>query len=327
MSLMDKFSAVEIKADDRISEDDKAFCQRHQDAFDKSGPALQKIAELMISYAAEQREALALDEERFYNPYMTSDGFHCDPDYVYQVMCSRNTKFISAIVRYFANKYHVELDEREIAEHLIPEAPKEPDFPWNRREWKDISDEEHNAYKAALNAHKDAKAAWELSLRTLPLRYERIVDEIFVQLGGFSFQEQAMNEFYKRIWDCCHQTWGEHEEKFEIKNDVLRLSPHSSWLYVDENRWMNNPTPTFKPQDDLHTLAEALAHYECGRTKEGSSWYPELCTYSTDDSFFTCHHKYVASIKFFKNSRVDIKFRSAAYAQEFAEKYLRRRVA
>ena len=41
MGIMDKFSAVEIKADNRISEADKAFCQRQQDAFDKSGPALQ----------------------------------------------------------------------------------------------------------------------------------------------------------------------------------------------------------------------------------------------------------------------------------------------
>lgn len=34
MSLMEKFSAVEIKADNRISEDDKAFCLRQQEAFD-----------------------------------------------------------------------------------------------------------------------------------------------------------------------------------------------------------------------------------------------------------------------------------------------------
>lgn len=38
MSLIEKFSAVEIKADNRISEDDKAFCLRQQEAFDKAGP-------------------------------------------------------------------------------------------------------------------------------------------------------------------------------------------------------------------------------------------------------------------------------------------------
>ena len=49
MSLMEKFSAVEIKADNRISEDDKVFCLRQQEAFDKAGPALQKVAEAMAS--------------------------------------------------------------------------------------------------------------------------------------------------------------------------------------------------------------------------------------------------------------------------------------
>ena len=43
MSLMEKFSAVEIKADNRISEDDKAFCLRQQEAFDKAGLALQRL--------------------------------------------------------------------------------------------------------------------------------------------------------------------------------------------------------------------------------------------------------------------------------------------
>lgn len=44
MNLLDKFSAVEIKADNRISEEDKEYCNRQQLAFDKSGPALRKIA-------------------------------------------------------------------------------------------------------------------------------------------------------------------------------------------------------------------------------------------------------------------------------------------
>lgn len=50
MSLLNKFASVEIKADNRISEEDKAFCLRHQDAFDKSGPALQKNCECHIRH-------------------------------------------------------------------------------------------------------------------------------------------------------------------------------------------------------------------------------------------------------------------------------------
>ena len=46
MSLLNKFSHVEIKADARISEADKAVGLREQEAFDKSGPALEQLADL-----------------------------------------------------------------------------------------------------------------------------------------------------------------------------------------------------------------------------------------------------------------------------------------
>ena len=39
MNLLDKFSAVEIKADNRISEEDKEYCNRQRLGLDRSGPA------------------------------------------------------------------------------------------------------------------------------------------------------------------------------------------------------------------------------------------------------------------------------------------------
>lgn len=49
MNILDKFSSVEIKADNRISAEDKAFCALQQESFDKAGPALQRIAEAMTA--------------------------------------------------------------------------------------------------------------------------------------------------------------------------------------------------------------------------------------------------------------------------------------
>lgn len=319
MSLMDKFSAVEIKADNRISEEDKAFCLRHQEAFDKSGPALQEIARLMTFAVAEQKAILHMDEDSFYNPYMSGDGFSCDTDSLYQVMKKRNNNFISTIVHYFSRKYNVKLDEREIMEHLIPVAPKEPELPWGG--YRDMSDDETDAYKDKLAVYKGVKQQYEQTLRTLPLRYEQVVDEIFVQLGGFSFQEQAMNEFLERSWNCCHKTWGDHGERFEIKNDTLRLT--GGWCYCDD-QWSWGPE--WKPSDNLKTLLDALAWYECGRMREGHLWFKDLCGYITKQNEFDFHNmEKVKFIKLFKNGRVDIKFRSAAYAQEFTEQCLRRR--
>ena len=76
MSLMEKFSAVEIKADNRISEDDKVFCLRQQAAFDKSGPALQKIADMMTAANEEQSSILDANED-YLSRYLVGDGFRC----------------------------------------------------------------------------------------------------------------------------------------------------------------------------------------------------------------------------------------------------------
>lgn len=331
MSIMDKFSAVEIKADNRISAEDKAFCQRQQEAFDKSGVSLQKLADLMDTIVAEQK-AIFADKENEIGGYLSSHNHApCNVDGVYEVMKSRNETLISNITFYFSRKYKVDLDSSVIQEHLIPAEPKEPDLP-GVAYYRDMTPEELEEYNVKLKVHKEKKEAWELSLRTSPLRYEQIVDEIFVQLGGFSFEERAMNEFLQRTWDACHYSYEnarcnikKGDERFEIKNAILRL-PYG--VNCDENKWMTHPVPEFKPTEDLVALLDALAWFQCGRMNEGSLWIPDLGNRwgrTKENVIYTRNMSKVESIKLFKNGRVDIKFRSAAFAQEFAEQCLRRR--
>lgn len=321
MSLMEKFSAVEIKADNRISEDDKAFCLRQQAAFDKSGPALQKIADMMTAANEEQSSILDANED-YLSRYLVGDGFRCEASYVLDAMKGRNRTFISAIVNYFSRKYNVELDEREIEGHLIPTGPKEPNLPWGG--YRNMSEDEIASYRKELDAYKVEKEKFEQSLRALPLRYERVVDEIFVQLGGFSFQEKAMNEFLSRTWNCCHSTYRDNAEEFEIKNDTLKLTGY--WCRCKDDSWRSHDE--WESTGRLKTLLNALAWYECGRMDEGNMWFPELFRYDTERNFFeTFNMEKVKSVKLFKNGRVDIKFRSVAYVQEFVEACLRRKVA
>lgn len=219
---------------------------------------------------------------------------------------------------YFSRKYTVELDSSIILEHLIPTPPKEPQLPWGG--YREMSDEQIDQFKEQMEIYHQEESKYSEAMRTLPLRYEQIVDEIFVQLGGFSFQEQAMNEFLERTWNCCHQN-RDGKEKFEIKNDTLRLT--SGWCYCDD-QWSWGPE--WKPNENLHTLLDALAWYQCGRMGEAALWFPELCKYTTKvNEFDTCNMSKVKFIKLFKNGRVDIKFRSAAYVQEFVEQCMRRR--
>lgn len=325
MNLLDKFSSVKIEADNRISQEDKEYCSRQQMAFEKSGPALQKIADAMMEA---QREQWSIIDDADYpcKSYIVGGNFHCDEDDVSKVIKERNKTFISNIVGYFRRKYKVDLDECEIQQHIIPEPPKEPHLPWGG--YRNMSEEEIETYRTALDAYKEEKARYEESLCTLSLRYEQIIDEIFVQLGGFSLNERAMNEFLERTWECCHRTYGSRpdEEEFEIKNDTLRLIGY--WVSVDANKWMTHPVAEYTPSGDFKTLLNALAYYECGRMDEGHKWFPELFKYDTkENQIDTPHMGKVKSVKLYKNGRVDIKFRNASYVQEFVEQYMRRKVA
>ncbi len=329
MGLLDKFATVQIESDRRISEEDRAFCLRHQEAFDKSGPALQRIADAMIAADAEQ-DAIFSGFKGGSDYLSSMRGFSNNVQDVYTTMKSRNSEFISTIVSYFAQRYKVELDAREIEEHLIPESPAEPELPG--RGYRDTTAEEREEYKMKMAEYKKDHEEWDVSLRTLPLRYEQIVDEIFTQLGGFSFEEQAMNEFLERTWNATHYlsnySWNNikaGQEKFEIKGTVLRIG---NGCQCNDYSYMRHPVPEYTPNSDLITLLDAVAWYECGRIGEGPFWFPTLgtrYTYTKERVTYTQNMTKVESITCYKNGRVDIRFRDAAYLQEFAEQCLRNR--
>ena len=295
MGIMDKFSAVEIKADNRISDADRAFCVRHQQAFDAAGPALDKIAEAISAAKTEQRAILGGDDSKYsylspWGIYISNDVFKCDEESVYEVMKKRNGRFITQIVDYFKSVYTLELDSQIIKEKLA--------------------------------AHKAERKKYEDGLRTNPIRYEQVVDEIFVQLGGFSFQERAMNEFLHKCWTAAHR-YHSDEAEFEIKNDTLRLTGY--WCHCKDESWRSHPE--WEPADCLKVILDALVHFDIGQLNRGAEWFPELFRYSTEKNVFPINNLMkVRNIKLFKNGRVDIKFRDAVTVQEFVENYLRKQI-
>ncbi len=329
MSLLNKFSHVEIKADARISEADRAVCLREQEAFDKSGPTLEQLADLFDEMVAEQRGILAADGKEFVNPYMHTDGFRFGSDDARRAMEARNEKFIDRVVNYFARTYSVELNAHEIKKHLIPEKPRDDFMNVCRyRSWNDMTEEEQTDFDKKCAEYKKLVEQHTYLIRHLPLRYEQIVDEIITQLGGFSFQERAMNELLARCWKAGHRRdWRTDKtvEEFEVKNDTLKLLGSKYWCRCRDDSWRNYPE--WSASNGLKHVLEAIAHFQCGRMNEGHLWFPELFKYNTRENVFPINNmEKVKNIKLFKNGRVDIKFSSAAYAQEFVENYLRKYV-
>lgn len=327
MSLLNKFSHVEIKADTRISEADKAVCLQEQEAFDKSGPALEQLADLYDTLCEEQRVIFEKDGKEFYNPYMSVSNFSSES--VRRAMETRNEAFIDRVVDHFARTYSVELNVYEIKKHLIPEKPSDDFVDIRRyRGWNSMTEEERADYEEKCAEHKKLMEQHTDLIRHLPLRYERIVDEIITQLGGFSFQERAMNEMLARCWKAGHrQDWrtSKTEEEFEVKNDTLKLLDSGYWCHCRDDSWRSYPE--WSASDGMKHVLEAVAHFECGRMNEGHLWFPELFKYDTRENVFPINNMAkVKNIRLFKNGRVDIKFSSAAYAQEFVESYLRKYV-
>ncbi len=211
MGLLDKFNAVEIKADNRISEADRKYCTTLQEAYDKAKEQLDDVYTILIRVGNEQRRIMGNDAERM--PKFL-EGCSSLVSQVDEDIMNRHFRFINAIVSYFEREYTVNLERSCICEHLIP---KKPDSSY----WNDAYKQEYQKYRQ--------------DIKNLSLSYVSVIDEIYAQLDGFSFEERAVNELKKRCWEVVHpgRYYNDNpEDQFEVKGSTLRLTygcSHSSW--------------------------------------------------------------------------------------------------
>lgn len=206
---------------------------------------------------------------------------------------------ISALVSYFERTYKVSLETDKIEEVLLP---KEPDrySSYNSAEYKEY-------YGAVENTE---------------LKYEDILDQIFIQLGGFSFQEKALNELKQKAHDAA---WNRYygNKCYEQKKAVISFS-HYACSFDSWHEEYYHGEHEIQLTDGMKNIIRALAYFECGDTSSipwtlntllGYNW----TTYNTEMQLGL---EKLKSVKCFKNGRVDIRFTSEAFAREFAETFL-----
>ena len=151
----------------------------------------------------------------------------------------------------------------------------------------------------------------------MTVRYENVLDLLFIQLGGRTFAEKAFAE----LQESCHSAaWSSYNRKpeYEVKGDTIRFTFYAcncdSWSTHDY----------WKLTDAMCNVLRGVAHYETGIF----SVYPHdisALLHNRHDTNPLVEFPYcskVKQLKMFKNRRVDVKFESKAYASEFAEKYL-----
>lgn len=286
MNLLDKFEKVEIKADSRISEDDKKFCEAHQSAYDEARATLQELKFCWETIVESQKKLLQPVGETAFSLYLSdySDFSISVRDIEKQLRKSHST-LIRRIVRHFNETYSISIDIGDIEAALLPKAPQD--------RWADD--------------YADAYEKYQGQLLHMSLTYQQIVEQIFVQTDGRGLWEQA--EYY--IKAQCHEgAWRFGKPKYERKKAVIQFS--------------NAVNYDFSLPESTKNVMRGLAHFETGKigiipNEFSPLWDRYKLPY---DSFEFDDCKKVKKIRAFRNGRLDIRFSEEAHAVRFIEIYL-----
>ena len=290
MGLLDKLEQVEIKADSRLPEDDLMFCETQQQAYDESCRVLREIRLQWKRAIQSQKDLLGISQNGTL-PYFGSNWRLGITD-INRELEHLHNKFISELTRHFNEKYSVTISTSAIEEHLIPAEP--------------------DPYKCDKNTSKE----YHHALRTLALRYEDVIDQMFIQLDGLSFVERAFQELRVK----CHKAayWSNSKPCYDSKGDTLRFG---GYFCTCDERWGQED---WQLTDRMKDILISVAHFETAAFGRIPAGFSELLGYSDVSTsvfqFLDCQK--LIQLRMFKNGRVDLKFKTASIAKEFAETYL-----
>jgi len=152
------------------------------------------------------------------------------------------------------------------------------------------------------------------------ISYNNILDEIFIQLGGASFEERAVIEIKNKMKQAASNYHG--DPKIIIKNkklvfDCLHMVCYDDiWNRFSIARYDTNAAHFFT----------ALCHFDHNRKSYNGECKRFIDANSNDTpdlfnkyEFFTMNK--LKTIKFYKNGRIDIEFATVDQAREFAKEY------
>ncbi len=292
MNALEKLQAVQISADNRISEADRRFCEAHQSAYVDAKASLNELEYMWTDIVSRQSKLLEPAAAVWNNVQEYIYLSHFSEQDIRDQMEELNDLFISNLVRYFNNRYKVSLDADSIIDVLLPHKPKS-DY---------------------LSPNTESVAEYHQKLRSMKVDYKDVLEQIFVQLGGRTFLERALDE----IKEACHKAaWCTYSGKaeYELKNDAVRFTYGCQFSDLFE-RW--------ELTDSMKKILRGLAYFE----SEILGYYPaaieNLLGWNRMEDprvEFTSYTK-IHSLRLFKNGRVDVKFKNKNYADQFVSEYL-----
>lgn len=296
MDLLEKFSAVEVRPADCVTEADRQFFQRQQKIYQDAAESFYQIVVLWTDMCDNQKSVLSTPENdwdgKWKQKYLVSQWW---PEVKAGAMMKHisllHREFISTLVSYLNDTYHLTLDVDDVKDGLLPEEP----YYSGREETLDWS-----------------------TLTPVILRYENAIELILSWFDGRTFEEQAPYELVER----CHQAaWRakDHQANFEQRKNLVKIlgGACSHGYYHECSQWHINAGGK--------DILKALAHFETGALGQYPDGVDDLLSEKCrlwDDlwEFEDCEK--LEKIRLFKNGRMDIRFTSEGYAQEFVSGYL-----
>lgn len=297
MNLLEKFETVEVKPSHCISPEDKNYCERHQAAYEAALEGVQELAFFWEDMRKAQQELLGEGEDSVGSDltYLTfHNGLSITDTSLLNHIEGLHQVLIRNIAHHFNTTYNMTLSDSVVEKKLIPQEPKQT---WPRND--------------------EAEEAYHHAMQTLVLHYQDIVELLILQMDGRNFAQQAFHE----LADRCHKAaWNMYQKrpKFERKKNVIRYTGYGcqvrNWGRGDE----------WQLQDDTKEILRGISHFETESFRTYPLGFLELLRYGdyydNEHEFPTC--KKLVQLKMFKNGRVDFKFSSEAYAEEFERRYL-----
>ncbi|WP_144514919.1 hypothetical protein [Bacillus pumilus] len=151
------------------------------------------------------------------------------------------------------------------------------------------------------------------------ITFEKVLDHLFEQLGGYSFAEMANQQIKNKINEAVY--------KFEVKKSTLHLS---NFVYF-ESDWMGGLQISWRSEEKMTKLFDALSLFEYGEPTKINKFVSiekEMREGSRKAFIFDKYEmenlNKIRSIKAFKNGKVSIEFHSMDFANEFANSYLKK---
>lgn len=122
--LLEKFSAVEVKTDNRISPADKLFCEKNQAAYEAAISSYQELSFFWDDMVKTQERLLGDKDSDTYRNYLISQGnVKISRSDINGHIMSLHAFFIEVIVRHFTSTYKVSISTYAVKEALLPEEP------------------------------------------------------------------------------------------------------------------------------------------------------------------------------------------------------------